>query len=128
MDTQTLTPNVWIEIARQVPAVLAFLFIVMVINRNYINQNSTIINSFLSHLQAQNEGEKAAMKEIAASLETMGTKIVDRLDQHDDAVETKVVQAIQRYNGIERRHAESEQAEKAKTTIKKRNSKRENTT
>lgn len=112
----TLTPSVWVEIARQVPAVLAFLVIVMIINRNYIAQNSTIINSFLGHLQKQDEGDKKAMKEIANSLEAMGVSIVKRLDEHDNCVEGKVISAIQK-----ERTMQAYGTTVTQTTITKRN-------
>jgi hypothetical protein len=138
--TPPLPESVWLEMARQIPAVLAFLLIAGIIVQLFIKSIRSLTNDWMSFLQKQSEGTENALAKVALNLETMGTRIVDRLDRHDQAVETRVVNALQRYKGIERRIEERrledevqkeigrQNAAANKTTIKKRNKKRENST
>lgn len=130
--TPAVPESVWLEMARQVPAVLAFLLIAGIIVQVFIKSIRSLTNDWMTFLQKQSEGTENALAKVALNLETMGSRIVDRLDQHDRQVETKMVNALQRYEGIERRkedrrHEDTSKDQPATKMIKKYNKKRENT-
>lgn len=91
--------EVWIEIARQVPAVAAFLIIAGVIVQVFIKATRSLVDGLLEFLKQQSESTTTALNDVADKLETMGTRIVARIEQHDQSVEGRVVSAIERYNG-----------------------------
>ena len=93
------SPSIWIEIARQVPAVAAFLIIAGIIVQVFIKATRSLVDGLLEFLKQQSESTTSALNDVAEKLETMGTRIVQRIEQHDQSVETRVVSAIERYNG-----------------------------
>lgn len=106
MTPADIDRSVWQEIARQAPATLAFLLISFFMISQFVKTNSKLTSQLMEFLKNENTRNSNALDGVAKSLQDMGANIVNRLDEHDRCVEPKVLSALERYNGQDRRQGE----------------------
>ena len=106
----TVSTQFWESLADQVPGLVAFLVVMMIVVSQFIKANKEITKMLMENMKARDTQTTNAMEKISNSLEAMGNSIVARLDQHDKDVEPKVMSALERYNGQDRRQGEGRRA------------------